>query len=289
MKNTTLSKYALFLPLVAALFLMAYACNKNDQSKPVNTGIMTKGIAKTTTNNNSADSSSMRSNEEAGTTSMEIMTSAYDNPSIANGIKRQRGDLKQLSDKNVFSVIHAKLTQQLSEKHQNYFATKADYELLYVANGEIFQERRNDNVFIVYDKRKQQVSFVIYNEKSNTYAELYRDINVENGLKDAECNFGYGTYGTLDYLLADEIVYHKKELENNPERFFEFKLCKIVNISEDKELILDRGCMSKNAPNAKNSNSICIATSTVYNNWECLNYIKATNSFILCYGQAFAD
>lgn len=36
-----LSTLAIFLPLVAALLLMAYACNKNDQSKPVDPGIQT--------------------------------------------------------------------------------------------------------------------------------------------------------------------------------------------------------------------------------------------------------
>lgn len=36
-----LSKYTLFILIVAALLLTAYACNKNDQSKPVDSGIPT--------------------------------------------------------------------------------------------------------------------------------------------------------------------------------------------------------------------------------------------------------
>jgi hypothetical protein len=110
---------------------------------------------------------------------------------------------------------------------------------------------------------------------------------VENGLEAADCN--YNTFGTLDYQLADEILYREADLRKKPERYMENTACKIADISKDETFILKSGCFSRKTPTADLSKSLCIATSFVYNNWECLRYDKKTNSFLIFYGQAFAD
>ncbi len=217
----------------------------------------------------------------------DYLTSTYDNPAFADKLISHRESLKQLSDKKVFSHINAKLTETLIEKHQEYFKTKVDYELLSVAKGDLFQESKNDFVFIVYDNKNQRVSILVYNEMANKYLELFRDINVENGLKDTNCN--YGAFGSLDYQLADEIVYQEEYLIKKPESYLDSPPCKITDISKDEDFVLKSGCFSKKVSKSNLSNSLCIATSSVYNNWECLKYDKTTNTFLIFYGQAFAD
>src|SRR5690606_4880797 len=217
----------------------------------------------------------------------EYLTSTYDNPEFTGKLINHRKTLKKLSDEKVFSVINNNLIQTLTEKQQQYFKTKIEFELLTVAKGDLFQEKKEDNAFVVYDKKNQRISILLYNDMADKYAELYRDIKVENGLKDADCN--YGAFGTLDYQLASEIIYQEDYLLKKPENYLETSPCKIVNISKDKDFILDRGCFSKKVSKSNLSNSLCIATSCVYNNWECMKYYKATNSFLIYYGQAFAD
>jgi len=235
----------------------------------------------------SKNESSTKTTEAETNNLNDYLTSTYDNPEFANKLISHRESLKQLSDKKVFSHINAKLTETLIEKHQEYFKTKVDYELLSVAKGDLFQESKNDFVFIVYDKKNQRVSILVYNEMTNKYLELFRGIKVENGLKDANCN--YCTFGSLDYQLADEIVYQEEYLIKKPESYLDSPSCKITDISKDEDFVLKSGCFSKKVSKSNLSNSLCIATSSVYNNWECLKYDKTTNTFLIFYGQAFAD
>jgi len=213
--------------------------------------------------------------------------STYDNPKFADIIKDHRESLRNLSEQNVFASIANKVLPTIPRKHQAYFKLKSNYELLSAAKGDIFQEHKNDFIFIAYDKNFERLSILIYNENINKYFELYRDFQVENGLENVDCN--YSSFGTLDFQLADEIVYLEDYLIKKPESLLENTLCKITNISKDENFILESGCFSKNISKSKLPNSICIATSLVYNNWECLKYEKERNSFLIFYGQAFAD
>ncbi len=219
--------------------------------------------------------------------SIEYQTSTYDNSEFADNLISHRETLKQLSDKKVFSIINYKLTNTLIENHQEYFKTRVDYELLYIAHGELFQDKKNDCAFIVYDKKNQRVSILVYNEMTNKYLELFRDIKVENGLNDIDCN--YGAFGTLDFRLADEIIYQEEYLLKKPYSYLESAPCKITDISKDEIFVFKSGCFSKKVAKSNLSSSLCIATSSVYNNWECLRYNELTNAFLIFYGQAFAD
>jgi len=229
----------------------------------------------------------IQADKSVADSSNEYLTSTYDNPKFADKLINHRETLKKLSDEKVFSVINSNLIQTLTEKHQQYFRTKNEFELLSVAKGDLFSENKEDYAFIVFDKKNQRVSILVYNEMTDTYSELYRDIKIENGLEDANCN--YGAFGTLDYQLADEIVYQEEYLIKKPESYLESSPCKITDISKDKDFVLKSGCFSKKTSKSNLSNSLCIATSSVYNNWECLKYDKATNTFLIFYGQAFAD
>lgn len=224
---------------------------------------------------------------EGQLTPVDFQTSTYDDPEFADEVKKHREDLKKLSDKKVFAAIHAKLMQELVKKHQDYFKAKSGYELLAVANGNLFLENKNDSGFIVYDQKKQRVSILIYREKNNAYSELFRELKVENGLEHAGCN--YSSFGTIDYQLAGEIIYQEESLIKKPENYTEYPPVKITDLSKDEDFILKEGCFGKGFSKKDTANSLCIATSCVYNNWESLKYDKATNTFIIFYGQAFAD
>jgi hypothetical protein len=110
---------------------------------------------------------------------------------------------------------------------------------------------------------------------------------VENGLENADCN--YSSFGTIDYQLAGEILYQEESLIKNPENYTESSPIKITDISKNEDFFLKEGCFSKKVSKKETSGSLCIATSCVYNNWEALRYNPESDSFIIFYGQAFAD
>lgn len=234
-----------------------------------------------------ADSKSDEDKSEGQITPVNFQTSTYDDPEFANEIKKHRENLKKLADQKVFSVIHSKLILKLAKEHRDYFKTKSSYELLGIANGDLFEENKNDSGFIVYDQKNQRVSILVYREKTNTYSELFRELKVENGLEHANCN--YSSFGTIDYQLAGEIIYQEESLMKNPESYTEYPPVKITDLSKDEDFTLKEGCFGKGFSKKDTANSLCIATSSIYNNWESLKYDKATNTFIIFYGQAFAD
>lgn len=213
--------------------------------------------------------------------------STYDNPEFATQLISHKKNLQQLSEQNFFSTISAKLVAHLKEQQQKYFIESTDYELIGFAKGSIIQKNSSDYAFIVFDKKNLRVSILIYNSLSNKYLELFRGMKVINGLETANCN--YKTFGTVDFLLAEQIIYQKKYLIENPERFLESTPLKIVDISKDSTFILNKGYFSKQDFKTNLSNSLCISTSSVYNDWECFKYNKATNTFLIFYGQTFAD
>lgn len=269
------------LLIICGLFFCFSCSNKKQDEKHLTKSSHTKNERDSKTETNS------ELKEVSKTETVTYQVSTYDNPEFTENIKDHRERLKKLSEQDFFAKIASKVIPTLVKKHQTYFKQKSNYELLFAAKGAIFQEHKNDCVFIVYDKNNVRISILIYNENTNKYFELYQDLPVENGLDNADCN--YSVFGTLDYQLADEIVYLEDYLIKKPESFSENTLCKITNISKDDDFILDKGCYSKKVSKNKLPNSMCIATSLVYNNWECLKYDKASHSFLIFYGQGFAD
>jgi len=213
------------------------------------------------------------------------LTSTYDN--LNNDLDQHIASLKELSDSSVFNAIHVKLILTLDKKHQNYFNSNSDYQLIYNSSGDLFQNGKEDNVFIVYDKKHSRISILVYDGLQNKYSELFRDIKVKNRLENAACN--YGTYGTLDYQVADELIYQRDYLIKDPIKQIQYTHCKIADISKDEDFVLESGCFGKGFSADGRTKSLCIPTSSVYNNWECLTYDKNKSEFVIFYGQAFAD
>ncbi|MDP5200454.1 hypothetical protein [Flavobacterium sp. DG2-3] len=214
--------------------------------------------------------------------------SVYDDPQFTDRILNTRESLKKLSANNLFSNISAKITAKLNEKQNQFFKTNTNYELISFAKGNIFQKNSEDYIFIVYDVKDNRTKILFFNAATNTYAELYKDLKVKNDLEDANCN-GY-SFGTLDYRFAvDHLVTNEDAITINPEYFLEFIPVMITDISKDENFLLEEGCFSKKASKTNLENTICISTSSAYNNWECLKYDKTNNTFSLFYSQTFAD
>lgn len=219
--------------------------------------------------------------------SNNFQTSTYDNPEFATKLKSHKKSLQRLSDKGVFTIINDKLVSTFNTNHKAYFKTKNHIKILSFAKGDFFQNNKDDYAFVIYDSRNERISILTFNAQTKEYLELFRELKIENGLVDADCN--YGIFGTLDYQLGDEIVSQEDYLLKKPESYLEATPLKIADLHKDNDFALESGCFSKGISKTDLSNSLCIAISSVYNNWECLKYNKATNTFLIYYGQAFSD
>jgi len=193
--------------------------------------------------------------------------------------------LAYLSGEGVFAFFHKKAFPQLVENHKNYFNSKPDFELLYSTKGDLFHNGKDDYAFIVHDKKKSIIIILLYDESANKYSELYRDIKVEGELED--CHFSY--YGTLDYIIGEELINYGLSLEYVEDFLEDFKPCMITNVLQNKNFLLNKGCFAKDVSRKSPLNSLCIGTSYVYNSWTCLFYDKSKNRFKVVYGQAFSD
>ena len=218
-----------------------------------------------------------------------FQSSIYDDPNYSNATEVQKKDLKELDDNKVFSDIQDQLIQKLSKKHQVFFETKDYYKLLYSLSGDIFFNKKTDFLFIVYDRKNIRISIILYNELTNLYKELYRDIRVQNDLIEKDCYSS--AFRTLDYQICIEIIYQKDYLIKNPKILINSEMAKLADITDDETFVLSDGCFSNKLSKNEISGfkSLCISTDSVYNNWECLKYDKTRDIFILFYSQAFAD
>ncbi|WP_291286509.1 hypothetical protein [Flavobacterium sp.] len=261
--------------LIPVLLTVLYACNSKQEDPK---------IATTQKETPAAKASEKKSEKIA----VDYETSAYDDPKIADRVSEQKENLKELSEKKVFLDIHTKLLQKLPKEQQSFFLTNTDYEVLSIAKGSLFEENSNDFAFIVYDKKKVRISIVLYNGITSKYAKLYEDIKVVNGVKDEDS--GNYSFGTSDYQFAYEhLIYNKDYLEKSTGTYLESSNLKITDISKDEDFVLDHGTFAKNVSKTNLAHTLCIATSSVYSNWDCFRYDKTKHTFILFYSQAFAD
>jgi len=252
------------------LSLALFSCNSKQQEK--------------ITNKKETVHESSKANKTSDTIHYQI--SVYDDSKLADRISENRESLKRLSEKQLFSKVNSKMTEQLDEKQNQFFKTNHDYELLSFAKGNIFQTSSEDYIFAVYDIKSNRLKFLLFNGATNIYSELFKDIKVENGLNDC----GSYSFGTLDYQFAQEnLIMNEDALEINPGYYLEAPPVKVADISKDENFALKDGCFSKKTSKTNLENTLCISTSPVYNNWDCLKYNKTNNTFLIFYSQAFAD
>ncbi|WP_300665244.1 hypothetical protein [Fluviicola sp.] len=261
--------------LIYFLLPLLIACNQTDAKNGKNTTETPEKLVETT------------SEPDKKAEKKVFVPSTYDDPEQKERIKDHLIGLQRLNDAGVFNQIHQKALPALPSEQQTYFTANPHYSVLSSSKGDLFHNGKTDYAFVVYDEKNNRFSILTYNKLKNKYAELYRDLKVENGLEDANCN--YSQFGMLDYILADEFLYQEEYLIKKPESYLEYPTCKIGNMKQNTDLILKEGCFAKKVNKSKLPVVLSIASSSVYNNWECLQYEPETNSFCIIYGQAFAD
>lgn len=213
--------------------------------------------------------------------------STYDRTDLKDRIKNHQSTLASLSDHGIFKAISTRVLKELSLQDQNYLSKHPEYELLSVAKGALTSAAKNDRVFTVFDKSLSNITILIYQAEKDLYRKLYRTVKVENGLDDAGCN--YGAFGTLDYQIGEEIIYQQEFLKKNVGQFLITVPIILNGVKEDENFSPDHGCFSKGMNTERKVRFLAIPTSQIYNNWECLTYDSASDSFLIFYGQAFAD
>jgi len=236
-------------------------------------------------NQHAVHSDSSDSSAIAKTVDFEMST--YDNPKFQEHIKRQVEAFKAAEEKQFFDQIQKQAIRSLSPAMQAYFQESSNYILLQYTQGNIFQDAVDDYSFIVYDKKNTRIAILVYQTQTSKMSELYRDFKVSNSLLKADCNFG--SFGTLDFQLGEDILEQLDYILPHPENYLENKSLKIVDLKKDPDMILTSGCFGQHTDKTNLKHSLCISTSSVYNNWNALRYQKDTHSFDIYYAQAFAD
>jgi hypothetical protein len=136
----------------------------------------------------------------------------------------------------------------------------------------------------------KRIKILIYDGDQKRFKQLYKDIQIIDGLADSNC--GFYQFGSNDYKIGQILAYLMNTLKKEPLNLVKnVDILKCRVISEDDTFVLERGCFESgyNKDSVNTFASLCLATDSVYNNWDCMRYDKKQNHFILFYGQAFAD
>ncbi|OQP59536.1 hypothetical protein A3860_37100 [Niastella vici] len=228
--------------------------------------------------------------EQVSTDSASHKTpAATDTAQVSNEPVRGISDydkLKLLAGKNVFSTLHSKLVATLPDSLKEVFKNSPDLDLLTSSKGNLFLNDKEDYAFVVYNKKKAGIELMVYDALANKFSALYSDIKVENELPSHGCGSAIDTLTKdIEYKIGEQ----SDDMVKEPAKYLETPAIKIADISKDKDILIKDGCMSKRTTKADCKNALCIATSSVYNNWTCIRYDKAKNSFVVFFSQVFAD
>lgn len=265
---------------VYSLILGLISC----QSSGITTGQNTKKENQTIDLEKETVSTSSRSSEA---TKAAIDTSMYTNPRFAQQTDRQREQLHKLAHAGIFDPIHLNMSDGLAASQAEYFQHHRNLLILAQAKGDIFGNGLSDRAYILYDKDRQQVDILFYDQKNASFKFLYRDINVSNTLRQSDCFYASTT---LDYVIADELIYQEDYMHLNKSNYLiDDHGFSIDNIAVDKQFDLKRGCLNKDFSRQDMSNTVCIPTSSVYANYQCLKYNRTKQIFEIYFSQEFAD
>lgn len=214
-------------------------------------------------------------------------TSCYENPRFADRTREQEQQLMKMANDGLFEKLHQKLTPTLSTDQKDYFLSHANYTILALTQGNIFENAGSDLGYIVYNKDNHRIEIVLFDQKNNSFKTLYSELKVVNTLQNMDCS---SNFGTLDYLIASELIDQEDYIRlNNSNYLIDDNSFCVDNIATNKNFDLQRGCLNKKFSRAAMSNTICVPTSSVYANFQCLKYNKTKQVFEIYFSQEFAD
>ncbi|WP_367210114.1 hypothetical protein [Sphingobacterium sp. R2] len=214
-------------------------------------------------------------------------TSSYDSPRFADRTKEQTQQLMKMNNEGLFDKLHRKLTTALSADQKDYFLGHPNLAVLAIAKGNIFANGSGDLGYILYNKDNHRIEITLFDHKSNTYNTLYKELKVVNTLQNLDCS---SSFGSLDYLVASELIYQKHYIRlNNSNYLIDDNSFNVTDISTNKNFDLQQGCLNKKFSKEAMANSLCVPTSSVYANFQCLKYNKKKQIFEIYFSQEFAD
>jgi hypothetical protein len=214
-------------------------------------------------------------------------TSSYDSPRFADRIKEQTQQLMKMNDAGLFDKLHQKLTTTLSADQKDYFLGHPNLTVLAIAKGNIFKNGPGDFGYMLYNKDNHQIEITLFDHKNNTYNTLYKELKVVNTLQNLDCS---SSFGSLDYLVASELIDQEDYIRlNNSNYLIDDNSFDVTDISTNKNFDLQRGCLNKKFSKEAMANSLCVPTSSVYANFQCLKYNKKKQIFEIYFSQEFAD
>lgn len=218
-----------------------------------------------------------------------IVTTAPSNPPAeidsASLIGRNATASKVLCDSMVFVPIQKELELTMPQNHVSFFRKNQQYQLVFYQTGPIFANNVRDALFLVYCKPQGNIALIVYDQTQEKYNNLFADFVVRDLLEDADCRVG--RFNPIEDL-ANELTRSCNGILTTWNSQFRPVMIKITDVKSDSEIVLNEGCLAPGYPNRK-SLSICISTSFVYNNWECLEFDADEKVFNHFFSQAFAD
>ncbi|WP_268124516.1 hypothetical protein [Roseivirga pacifica] len=220
------------------------------------------------------------------TLSIQYEVSNFEDPSFNDFTINTKKRIIDLAKDSVFLKIHTSISKKIDSAIVSHFDSR-NQQILSYTSGSLFSQNSEDFAFTVFDTENSQIALVVFNENLNEYYEVYRNLKVINDLKKTEC--GRYLRQTLDNIVASEIAYQGVQLTNQPLTYTRDPKIKIANLNDDSDLLPEYGCISDERLIGQEFNSLCFATSTAYNNWQCLLFDPADKLLRLYYRQAFAD
>ncbi|QRQ60086.1 hypothetical protein [Sphingobacterium multivorum] len=214
-------------------------------------------------------------------------TSSYDSPRFEGRVKEQAQQLMEMNDAGLFDKLHQKLTTTLPADQKDYFLRHPTLAVLAITKGNIFENGADDLGYIVYNKDNHRIEIILLDRKNNTFNTLYKELKVVNTLQNSDCS---SSFGSLDYLVASELIYQEDYIRlNNSNYLIDDNSFEVTDISTNKNFDLQQGCLNKNIAKDAMANSLCVPTSSVYANFQCLKYNKKKQIFEIYFSQEFAD
>lgn len=218
---------------------------------------------------------------------LPLDTSSYDSPLFSDRIKEQTQQLLKMNDDGLFDKLHRKLSATLKADQKDYFLGHPNLVVLAIAKGNIFDNGPGDFGYILYNKDSHRIEIVLFNHKNKSFGTFYKELKVVNTLKNLDCS---SSLASLDYLVASELIYQEEYIRlNNSNYLIDDNSFAVTDVSTNKNFDLRRGCLNKDFTKATMANSVCVPTSAVYANFQCLKYNKKNQIFEIYFSQEFAD
>jgi len=263
-----------------SLALLLLACNHNsvDQTNA-------KGTAALDSSNMTAAAAAV---PKKITTARTYQLSTFDQKTEFGNFADFQKTMQAFEEKGYFNTLDQKQRKSIAADVQKII--KDHFKVLASSIGDLFQNGQQDAALITYDIQKKRIAILLYDRKQHKIGQLYTDYKVVDGLADANCPFGH--WGTVDYLIMQELSMDEENIKNNGETYLNYTGdagIRITDLNTDDTFASADGCFAQRVDRANLKNSLALSISSAYANYLVFKFNKQHGDLDLYYGQAFAD